>query len=210
MVELLRRIKNHAPHFPKDQDPQLFDRDHIGATYAAGRIMLHPLQTEGSRDKACPKEDLELDRAKRQTITLHFDFDYKPELAHVETLGKELNFIFEHNMLNVNRVRWGGLKPSMVVQALQTWIGHRDTNLKRRHPTLATDYSDDCTPEPPTPSSTSQQSPRAQDIFVAKDSNTDPSLLSPNSPVHRRDDREHQTQGRYKRRKPSPETENSQ
>ncbi len=40
-AELLNKIKTDAPHFPKDQNPMLMNRE---GSHSAGRIMLQPLQ----------------------------------------------------------------------------------------------------------------------------------------------------------------------
>ena len=110
-VELLRTIKDHAPHFPKDQDPILSERGNMHAP--AGRIMLHPLRRDGTMSQI-PNE---MDLAKKHTVTLHFDFGEKPSEGHLETLGRDLNGIFERNSLEVHRVRWGGMRASMIARA---------------------------------------------------------------------------------------------
>lgn len=117
-VELLRKIKLHAPKFPKDQTPVLSDRkDEV----QAGRIMLHPLnrpQKDGSPTELSREENTNLRLIKRQIVTLHLDFADQPSLADIETLGRQLNQVFERYTLSVNRVRWGGMKPSLAARAV--------------------------------------------------------------------------------------------
>lgn len=117
-VELLRKIQHHAPFFPKDQIPVLSDRE-AGAT-SAGRIMLHPLDPNGT-PQSPSKEGPSLDPTKRQTLTLHFDFGDKPSQESIKTIGLQLNNIFNRNTLGVNRVRLGSLRPSMFNRAVKSW-----------------------------------------------------------------------------------------
>ena len=108
-VELLRKIKSHAPNFPSDQIPVLSDRRDDAQ---AGRIMLHPLhrnQEDGSRTAISSEETSNLDALKRHTVTLHSDFAKKPPSTDIEILGRHLNQIFERSTFGVNRVRWGGV-----------------------------------------------------------------------------------------------------
>ncbi len=116
-VELLRTIKTHAD-FPKNQSPVLSNRrDKV----EAGRIMLHPLdkvQKDGSQNVLPSEKDTNLDAFKRHTVTLHFEFTNQPPPIDVKTLGRELNSIFERYTLNVNRVRWGGMRQSAAALAV--------------------------------------------------------------------------------------------
>ena len=117
-VELLRKIKVEAPHFPKDQVPVLSDRKE---EVQAGRIMLHPLpncQNDGPQMEISLEQTTNLDIIKRQTVTLHFDFADKPPPAHIEVLGRHLNHVFDRNNLGVNRVRWGGIRQSVAARAV--------------------------------------------------------------------------------------------
>lgn len=127
-VELLRKIKLHAPDFPKDQTPVLSDRkDDV----LAGRIMLHPLhkpQKDGSPTELSSEGNTNLNPFKRHTVTLHFDFGDQPSPAHVEMLGRQLNQVFERFTLGVHRVRWGGMKRSLAGRAVGSF---RAAGLKR-------------------------------------------------------------------------------
>ena len=117
-VELLRKIKVEAPHFPKDQNPVLSDRKE---EVQAGRIMLHPLrkyENDGPQMEISLEQTTNLDIIKRQTVTLHFDFADKPPPAHIEVLGRHLNHVFDRNNLGVNRVRWGGIRQSVAARAV--------------------------------------------------------------------------------------------
>ena len=107
-VELLRKIKHDAPHFPKDQEPVLSDRKE---NTSAGRIMLHSLHKEGSMAPIPPVDNNSGESSDRkQVVTLQFKFDEKLSNAHLERLGDDFNVLFDRNALGVNRVRWGGMK----------------------------------------------------------------------------------------------------
>ena len=114
-LELLRTIEHHAPNFPKDQHPGLSDRE--DPHRPAGRIMLHPLRRHEAMAET-PNEGFEMD-SKKHTVTLHFDFGGKPSKDHLKTLGEALNGIFDRTTLEVHRVRWGGVRASMVARAVR-------------------------------------------------------------------------------------------
>ncbi|KAL8960791.1 MAG: hypothetical protein Q9193_002561 [Seirophora villosa] len=119
--ELLRKIKD-APNFPKDQYPELSDRDNNSSS--AGRIILHPLRTDrGDDDKSYETSPSEL--ADGRIVTLHFDFGGKPLVSNLETLGRKFNEIFERNTLGVHRVRWGGERPSVFARATRRFAASR-------------------------------------------------------------------------------------
>ena len=119
-VDLRRTIIHDAPEFPKDQEPQLSDRQ----MQPAGHIMLHPL----SEGESCNRIIPEVRRAgsvMQPTVTLHFDYEKKPTEEQIETLGLGLNKIFEEHNLGVNGVRWGGMQVKFARWA-KKWIeGHR-------------------------------------------------------------------------------------
>ncbi|KAI4086281.1 MAG: hypothetical protein LQ348_002067 [Seirophora lacunosa] len=120
--ELLRKIKTDAPHFPKDQNPELSDRDNN--SLSGGRIMLHPLRPDrGDDDKSYETSPSEL--ADGHIVTLHFDFGGKPLGSNLETLGRKFNEIFERNTLGVQRVRWGGVRPSVFARATRRFVASR-------------------------------------------------------------------------------------
>ena len=130
-VELLNKIKTDAPDFPKDQIPMLIKRE---KKHSAGRIMLHPLRKEGRDDESERKEaasPYSLCPFKARCLTLHFDFSEKPSSNYLETLGRELNDFFQRNM-GVDRVRWGGMRPSMTARAVNTF----QDSLKRRRASM--------------------------------------------------------------------------
>lgn len=175
-VELLRKIKNHAPHFPTNQTPVLSDRrDNV----EAGRIMLHPLprpQKEGSPTELSAEDHTKPDpKFKRQTVTLHLDFADQPSIAHIEVLGRQLNHLFERCTLGVNRVRWGGMKKSLAARALGNFRAaglerHRRTSMKLQQIALNDGGSDSRLVEDSsallTPSPSNEHSPRRME-FVA-------------------------------------------
>lgn len=183
--EILRAIRSYK-EFPADQTPILSDREHNNAQ---GRIMLHPLQVEGSKINMPLKGPEAMVPAERQTMTLHFDFGEKPSMTNVERLGCELNKIFERNTLGVNGVRWGGLrtKQSMVAQVVSTLKDRvRRSSIRRERASISIERSEEWqaqdTPGLPTPSSTGQHSPRIPEFASQTNRTSDPSLLSPTSP----------------------------
>ena len=205
-VELLRRIKLHSPDFSPDQIPVLSDREDLGP---AGRIMLHPLQSHGPKAQFSRPESAPLEEAKRQTVTLHFDFGEKPSVEDIETLGMGLNRVFEQNLLSVHGVRWGGLKPSMTVRVVQRLLEGRQrrASMRRERESMILDdiedWSTQITSGPLTPSSSSPHSPRIHELVIERDVTIDPSHLSPTATIWGSDSTDHPAQSRNKRRKTS-------
>ena len=160
-VELLNKIKL-APHFPKDQTPILINRE---KKFSAGRIMLHPLPKEGLHDDLSPKETAGYDPRKKHALTLHFDFSEKPSQIYIETLGRELNEIFQRNV-GVNRVRWGGIRRHMFILAAKSFLRASRERRRRLLPQLDPSIHfphatlGENPPVPLTPSSSNQHSPR--------------------------------------------------
>ena len=184
-VELLRKIKVEAPHFPKDQMPVLSDRQE---EVQAGRIMLHPLrkcQNDGLQMEKSLEQITNLDIIKRQTVTLHFDFADKPPPAHIEVLGRHLNHVFDRNNLGVNRVRWGGIRQSVAARAVGSFQAaglkrSRRVSMEQQQAILAIgadpQWPTNKNSELLTPTSSNQDSPpRAQD-FTATQSLDDSAL----------------------------------
>lgn len=140
--ELLRKIQHDAPDFPEGQEPVLSNRK-PGDT-SAGRIMLHPLDRNGTKAQSPAKEgtSLDLDQAKRQTLTLHLDFAEKPSNVSIETLGYQLNGIFDPNTLGVNRVRFGSLRSSVFNRATKRFAAvaerHRRSSGRQQQPFMDT------------------------------------------------------------------------
>ena len=167
-VALLNKIKNDAPHFPKDQNPMLINRE---KKFSAGRIMLHPLQKAGSDDESSQKRAASLDPLKGHALTLHFDFSEKPSSTYIELLGRELNEFFERN-IGVNRVRWGGMRQSMVARAAKSFQAglrrRRRASMRLQEANSSTGLSHARLAEnaldPLTPSSSDQHSPRITDL----------------------------------------------
>jgi len=195
-VDIMRKIME-CPDFPPEQTPMLSDR--VGHT-SAGRIMLHPLNKQGSGVQTAPVEFPHLDLAKRQTLTLHFDLMERPEPAHVEELGLELNRIFARRTLGVNRVRWGGMQ-SMATRVVRTFIDNAERSRKKRgQSSIHEKYPDGLLSprpqEPPTPSSTVEHSPRLPEYLVTGESILDTAL-----PLDLGGDLENDIQGRRKRQR---------
>lgn len=186
-VELLSKIKNDAPNFPKDQEPVLSNRkDNV----QAGRIMLHPLQRvqgDGSRTALPRTEDTNLDVFKRQILTLHLDFCKNPSHADIERLGQQLNQIFERHTLNVDRVRWGGMKRSVAARALGSFLQAGQKRIRRNSMEQQQAVLDDGGSESrpvqvltPSSSSSNGSSPsRQMQISVADDTAINQISLSP-------------------------------
>ena len=135
-VELLNKIKEDAPHFPKNQTPVLSDREE---KTSAGRIMLHPLRrgdTKARTTRQTTRQTSQMDISNQDTaightLTLHFDFGDKPPNIHIERLGLGLNNLFERNTLGVNRIRWGGLH-SIIARAARNWMATLERSRTRQ------------------------------------------------------------------------------
>jgi len=124
-VELLNTIKDHAPHFPKNQEPMLVER---GDSHTqAGRIMLHPIQRDGTA-LPNPKQKLNIVQTKNHTVTIHIDFASQPSKHSVQTLGEGMNELFKRNNLKVLPPRWGGMRASATIRALKAF----QASLQRR------------------------------------------------------------------------------
>ena len=113
-VELLNKIKSDAPSFSREQIPVLSDRKDLTL---AGRIMLHPITSGGSISASQRKDILSPDLTKRHTLTLHFDFDNRPNQKEFEKFCLELNGIFERSTFGVHHVRWGGMRSAFAIAA---------------------------------------------------------------------------------------------
>ena len=162
-VELLKKIMDDAPKFPKDtQTPLLSNRN--TDDLSTSRIMLHPLQKDGSEANTPSKDITKFGPAKQWTLTLHFDFNEIPSSENVKKLGLELNNINETYALGVNRVHWGGMQP----KAKRAWFSLLDNlGRKKRQRTLSTAGDYETSPivsnlaaTPPTPASTMQNTPK--------------------------------------------------
>lgn len=217
-VELLNKIKDEAPHFPKDQNPKLTNRDKRSS---AGRIMLHRLQREGSDEDLSPKEVALVDPFKGHALTLHFDFSEKPTRTHIEMLGRELNEVFARNV-GFNRVRWGGVRDSMVARAAKSFQAklrrRRRASMRLEQTNASARFSDttlvDSNLDLLTPYSSDQHSPRITEP-AATDSPVfnpaDSSAISPSLPPDSNDESEGHVQdnsGRRKRRRITSKSEN--
>ena len=141
--QLLAKIKNEAPDFPKQQHPMLVRREHKSRP---GRIMLHPLYDDnadrGSREPNGPGEE-----AKKKILTFHFELSEKMDIISFELFGYRINEIFEQNPFGVNRVRYGGQKSSKFAFAVEQFKNTRE----RRRVSLAAAQLPDDNPMPLTP-----------------------------------------------------------
>lgn len=190
--ELLRKIQRDAPFFSRDQKPVLSDRE--GNT-SAGRIMLHPLDRNSI---TTPSPCSSLDPAKRQILTLHFDFGERPSDSSIETLGLQLNNIFNRNILGVHRVRWGNLQSSMFDRAAQKFAASlRSRRMSVRQQRTAMDTL-------PVPCSTDQHFLGGQLSIPPKDEGTNTldsiSMVAPVSPLSNADSEDQISDHRKKRK----------
>ena len=169
-ADLSKKIMEY-PSLPEDQKPILSNRNRHN-NVSAGRIMLHPLKEVGSHAQDSSKEETLEDLARRQILTLHFDFDEKPTEKQIKLLSEDINDMFERNSVKVNGVRWGSMR-SKVLKALKAAAPfikslrriRRNSNSGRQllapieTSRLDRQRSQDSL-APPTPSSTSPSSPR--------------------------------------------------
>ena len=196
-VELRDKIREKAPKFPTTQCPVLCDR--VKNT-SAGGIMLHPLNKSSLDAPPSPRPPLS-PALEGKTVTFHMDFSRKPSLEDIETLGSQMNKIFEHHSLGVTRIRWGGMRHNASSHSLRVFqrilIRQRRASETRQLPEVD---SDDCsdlsksryrmlTPlDTSLPSSTSPASPSIQGLFPDREHPVDPlnlagTTLSPFSPI---------------------------
>ena len=205
-VELLNKIKD-APHFPKDQNPMLINRE---KKHSAGRIMLHPLKGNGSDVELSRREAAEHDPLKGHALTLHFDFSEKPSSTYLETLGRELNDFFERNV-GVNQVRWGGMRQAMAVRCakfLQARARKRRESMRLQQASPSDSFSytnlNENALDPLTPSSLDQHSPRSAELTAKGSPNFDPadtSVMSLPRPLGSTDESDGHIQDHRQRRK---------
>ena len=209
-VELLGKIRNHAPNFPRNQTPVLSDRkDEV----QAGRIMLHPLhrtEEDGSQDSLLSEETTKLNALKRRTVTLHLDFGDQPSHTDIEMLGHQLNQIFERYTLNVNRVRWGGMKQSAAARAVGSFQAglkrYRRASMKQQQ--VASDdigaselWRAEKNSELLTPASSSQHSPRTLEFSATEKARAGPPEVSVTSFLNALSSNEESDEGKIPDRK---------
>ena len=172
-VNLLEKIMEY-PGLPEEQKPILSNRNKDSNTLA-GRIMLHPLKEAGSSIENSPKEETLEDLARRQILTLYFEFDEKPTPKQMELLTESINEMCEPYSVKVNGVRWGGME-SKVSKAAAAFIHSLQrirSNSGSRQSLAPIDtfhvdgHSSRDNLAPPTPSSTGPDSPR---VSVSVDS----------------------------------------
>ena len=158
-IDLLQVIQDDAPHFPKDQNATISDRQ---KNTAGGRIVLHPLEEEGPSSQVPPEEG---DPSKLHTVTLHLDFSDKPTKVDIENLGFEFNKVFERRRLGLNRIRWGGMqcRQAIIARAARRFLAMIGQPQKKRERSVSIgNYSDGMlSPIPPfTPASMARFSDR--------------------------------------------------
>ena len=164
-IDLLQVIQHEAPYFPKDEQTVMISdrqKNTLGGRIG-GRIVLHPLQTEGPITPATPEEG---DPAKRHTVTLHLDFRDKPAKDNIKELGEELNKFFELHRLGLNRIRWGGMqcRQATVARAARRWLAMVEQPRKKRERSISIGNISEgrLSPNPPyTPASMARFSDRS-------------------------------------------------
>lgn len=105
--QLMHKIKNDAPSFPRDQTPVLSKRNNVNP---ASCIMLEPI----SKSKETPslarlRSTSLLETGPPEVLNLKFIFDTRPAISDVQALGKALNEVMEERDFKVRRIMWGGL-----------------------------------------------------------------------------------------------------
>ena len=117
--DLLNKIKDEAPNFPRGQKPVLSKRyDH-----SAELIILEPLGT--NRDYVQTPDDIPRpDISKEEILVLKFVLETRPSVDNIKSFGKYLNDILSKKDLHVSRVIWGGLQPKqkVVYQAARQFL----------------------------------------------------------------------------------------
>ena len=181
----------------------LFKREKM---FSTGHIMLHPLQTAGSDDDSLRKEKEKSENYTGSTLTLHYDFTEKPSRAYIEMFGKELNDFFARND-GVYRVRWGGIRPSMVARAAKKFQRAVHKRSQRKSTTNSNTKLSTNNLYPPTPNSSDQHSPQTTEAtanrspsFNSVDIGTE-SLLGPSDSNDEDESRDQEPRGTRKRRR---------
>ena len=199
-VALLNKIISDAPHFPKEQNPMLFKREKM---FSNGRIMLHPLQTVGSGDDSLRIDTENPENHTGTTLTLHYDFTEKPSQTYIEMFGKGMNDFFERNV-GVNRVRWGGIRPSMVARAAMNFRRAGRERSRRKITTYSNTKLPKKTLDPLTPYSSDQHSPQTTEPAAIRSPSFNSADIAYLTPLDSNDGDTNQNQelkGRRKRRR---------
>ena len=116
-----------SPDFPKDQIPVLSDRAGQGAP---DRILLHPLKPKFSRNiLQSNQENVAASTAELYNLTIGIILTEKPQISHIEILGKEMSRLADHDILPIDKIIWGGIKPCTSARVVKRF---RATPSRRR------------------------------------------------------------------------------
>lgn len=120
-VELLEKIKGDIPHFSMDQYPELVNRSSNILTDHIILYSLHRNQTDRSQSIVLAEEDKILDTYKSRVLTLHFDFNSQSSYTAIKLIDRQLNQVFERFNLDVNQIRWRGVRESATARAVKAF-----------------------------------------------------------------------------------------
>lgn len=105
--QLMHKIYNDAPGFPRDQRPVLSKRNNMNP---ANYIMLEPIfTTKEMPNLARLRSTSSHEAGQPEVLNLKFIFDTRPAISDVQELGKALNDVMEERDFKVRRIMWGGL-----------------------------------------------------------------------------------------------------
>ncbi len=178
----LANIITEAPKFPKNQRPVISNRNRNNNA-SPGRIMLYPLRKATSNVQNPSKEDTLDDLARRQILSLDFEFDAKPTETQIGHLAEKINEMFEYSSVKVNGIRWGHMR-SKAVKAAAPFIDslrriRSNSGSGRLLAPFNTFHGSQDTLAPPTPKSTGPSSPQMSVSVDSANVVIDVPLLSP-------------------------------
>ena len=126
--DLLSRIDQDAPHFPREQHPVLIKRSESQSEL----IVLDP--TAGVSNSAEPvKVGSDVDSRGREVLTLKLVLETRPDAKDVRAFGNDLICLVSKKDLRVNRIMWGGIQPANqpLVAAAYKWKSVLERKLSR-------------------------------------------------------------------------------
>lgn len=145
-VELVNKIRDEAPDFPRHQKPRMIERND---TSSKGRhIMLTPLSRGDSHEIAPPKAIRPSVSANQESLTLKFIFDTRPTPEQIEKLGENLNSIMMNSHFDVSRIAWGGLHRYILAHAASQFLNLRSRRRLRSSPSITPSGSPDPSADP--------------------------------------------------------------
>ena len=171
-----------APNFPQDQRPVISNRNRNNNA-SPGRIMLYPLQEATSSVITPADEEALEDLARRQILTLDFEFDAKLTETQMGLFTENLNQMQNYSSVKVNGIRWVDMR-SRAVKAAAPFIDslrriRSNSGSGRLLAPIDTFRKSQDTLAPPTPKSTSPSSPRISVSVDLANAVIDVPFLSP-------------------------------